>query len=160
MRKDFKPTKKYNMLQKLEIILGVLQNVDVSVYMNPEFKWVHMSLIRSDLKDGVNVSYYTSLDDNGRPVYDIYQMTMISLGMARGVDVSVYANPIFDKLQMSEILVGLQEGVDVSIFAKPEFSTVQMFEIREGLRKNIDVSVYAKPEYNRDEMRRIRRSLE
>lgn len=63
----------------------------------------------------------------------------------------------FDDLQMKEIRLGLADGLDVSVYAKHEFDNQQMKEIRSGLIDGLNVSIYAKPELSWQQMDEIRR---
>jgi hypothetical protein len=42
--------------QVQQIILGIQDGVDVSVYSNPEYHYLHMDAIRVGLKHGIDVS--------------------------------------------------------------------------------------------------------
>ena len=44
--------------------------------------------------------------------------------------------------QIEEIELGIASGVDVTIYAKKEFNSWQMYMIRLGLEKGLDVSKY------------------
>ena len=48
----------FKLYQKEEILEGLKDNLDVSIYANPEYKWSQMSEIRKGLQDNLNVSIY------------------------------------------------------------------------------------------------------
>ena len=140
--------------QQNEIEIGLLNNVDVSIYAKPEFSVGQMQAIRSGLEQKVDVSIYA------KPEFDAWQMLSIKAGLLKNLDVSVYAKPEFSHQQMREIRGGLEKNLDVSIYAKPEFEYNQMEQIRLGLEKNLDISIYAKPGINCWKMEKERLKLE
>lgn len=87
--------------------------------------------------------------------FNTRQMSAIRLGLAKGLDVSIYAKPEFNGVQMLEIMSGLEKGLDVSIYANPKFSSLKMGLIRIGLEEGLDVSLYARPELSTREAKRI-----
>ena len=48
----------FNISQKEEILQGLKENLDVSIYAKPEFDWEQMREIRFGLEDNVDVSIY------------------------------------------------------------------------------------------------------
>lgn len=161
--------------------------IDMSIYEHQEYDIMQLGEIKEGLKAGVDVSQYTILNSEGKPVYKSDQMREIRFGLMAGVDVSLFANPKFDEYQMQEIREGLEMGIDVSQYAKPELSTYDMVKIQselitradkirtyaelgfnaeqtqellEGLKSGVDVDVYAKPEYDWYKMHIIRERLE
>ena len=50
--------KRFNAHQKYEISEGLKDNLDISIYANPDFTWQQMSEIRFGLKNNLDVSYY------------------------------------------------------------------------------------------------------
>ncbi len=140
--------------QEKEIEIGLLNNVDVSIYAKPEFDWGQMQAIRGGLEKNLDVSIYA------KPDFDAWQMLSIKAGLLNNLDVSVYAKPEFNSFQMNEIRYGLEQNLDVSIYAKPEFHFLQMEQIRLGLEQNLDVSIYAKPEIICYQMEKERLKLE
>ena len=144
----------FNDWQSEEILKGIRQGVDVSLYAKPEFGGHEMKKIREGLGKGLDVSVYA------KPEFDSLEMGVISDGLEKGLDVSVYAKPEFDAGQMRQIYYGLDQGLDVSVYAKPEFHPDQMDEIRDGIKDGVDVSVYAKPEFNYLQMRQIKYGMD
>ena len=59
--------------------------------------------------------------------------------MAKGLDISKYADPKFNDLQMWQIRQGLEAGLDVSKYANPKFDYLQMEQIRLGLEAGLDI---------------------
>ena len=140
--------------QQKEIEIGLLQELNVSIYAKPEFDWGQMQAIRGGLEKNLDVFIYA------KPDFDAWQMLSIKAGLLNNLDVAVYAKPEFNSFQMNEIRYGLEKNLDVSIYAKPEFHYLQMEQIRLGLEKNLDVSVYAKSEFNCYQMEKERLKLE
>ena len=54
----------FNISQKEEILQGLKENLDVSIYAKPDFHWKQMWQIRYGLKDNLDVSIYSKLDFN------------------------------------------------------------------------------------------------
>lgn len=174
-----------NSIIKLQNAFG--SEIDMSIYENQKYDNDQMYQIEEGLRAGVDVSQYTTLNSEGKPIYEYGQMCEIRLGLMAGVDTSLFANPEFDRHQMAEIREGLEMGIDVSQYAKPELSTYDMCKIQrelitradkirtyaelgfnaeqtqellEGLESGVDVDVYAKPEYDWYKMHIIRERLE
>ena len=70
---------KLNNDQMEQIRLGLLDNLDVSIYTKHEFTWTEMEEIRKGLKYGLDVSIYA------KPEYDFAQMKEIRFGLEDGV---------------------------------------------------------------------------
>ena len=113
--------------QMEEIRLGLMKNLDVSIYAKPEYNGDQMEAIRLGLMQNLDVSVYA------KPEYTRNQMGVICIGLMKNLDVSSYAKPEYNQSQMEEILAGLEAGLDVSAYAKPEYDCIQMKEIRLGL---------------------------
>ena len=84
---------------------------------------------------------------------NLLQKKQIDLGLAAGIDTTLYAKPEFDNLQMYEIRIGLEHGIDASQYSKPEYEDAQMCEIRKGLELGLDVSNILNSDLSRYEMR-------
>ena len=54
-----------------QIRVGLKENLDVSLYANPEFNWKQMEQIRLDLKDNLDVSKYAKLEYNWQQMKEI-----------------------------------------------------------------------------------------
>ena len=63
--------------QKIEILEGLKNNVDISIYANPEYSWVQMKEIRWGLEDNLDVSWYA------KPDFDSAQMNEIRAGLRK-----------------------------------------------------------------------------
>ena len=136
-----------------EILLGLVLNLDVSLYAKPEFSFSFMKEIKKALLSGFDL-YNIELAS-----FDEEQFRYICYGLQDELDVSWYAKPEFDILQMEEIFLGLGEELDVEIYAKPEFDYLQMRQIRFGLENKVEIESYLNPGIKWEEMERIRLSL-
>lgn len=87
------------------------------------------------------------------------QLKEISLGMAAGLPVEIYARECYNWKQMYEIRQGLLAGVDTEIYENPLFTVDQMREIRLGLMDGLDVSGYARLIVSATDMRKERHKL-
>ena len=63
--------------QKEEIILGLEDNLNVSIYAKKEFEWVKMEIIREGLEEGLDVSIYA------KPELSWKQMLKIKLELLK-----------------------------------------------------------------------------
>ena len=63
------------------------------------------------------------------------QLCEINLGLAKGLDVSVYANEKYTALQMEQIRLGLLEGLDVTSYLDEKLSANDMLAIRYDLKE-------------------------
>lgn len=91
--------------------------------------------------------------------YSVNQIHEIQMGLAQGLDVTMYAKREFFSIQMRQIRLGLQEGLSVEVYAKNEYDWFQMEEIRKGLQEKVDVKLYADSSISYDRMRQIREGL-
>ena len=119
--------------QEKEIEIGLLNNVDVSIYAKSEFDWGQMQAIRGGLEKNLDVSIYA------KPEFNSFQMNEIRYGLEKNLDVSIYAKPEFHFLQMEQIRLGLEKNLDVSVYAKSDFNCYQMEKERLKLENNRDL---------------------
>ena len=147
-------SRKYDSLQKDEIILGEDKKLTVSEYKRPDFNWMQMREIRLGLEKGLDVDTYAKANMN------VEQMEEIRLGLEKSLDTSFYNKNEFDWFEMREIRLGLEQNLDVSKYAKIGLNADQMEEIKLGLEKGLDVSKYNEKEFDNRQMREIRLGLE
>ena len=83
--------------QKTEIIKGLEEGLDVSIYANPEYSWRQMEEIRKGLKEDLDVSWYAN------PSISARAMELIRWGLEDDLDVSLYANRGYSFKHMREI---------------------------------------------------------
>lgn len=145
--------KGFSSLELDEIIYGLKEKLDVSIYANHKFDYKQMEQIRLGLLFGIDVSIYAKYE------FDYEQMEQIRDGLYKDIDISWYNNPNLNWLQMQEIKLGIIEGIDVSYFAKIEYSWLQMQEIRLGLKSGIEVNWYLNPNFTEKQMEQIRLGL-
>lgn len=128
--KDFYKNNKVHHYECLKEILDGLENgIDASIYAKSEFNNLQMEVIRKGLELGLDVSIYA------KSIFSFEQMMVIKDGLEHKLNVSFYANPEFDEYQMSEIEKGLLEGIDVSSYAKPNNSAPVMYFARMCLKE-------------------------
>lgn len=63
--------------QQRVLILGLEQNLDVSIYAKKEFEWEQMEEIREGLENNLDVSIYANSK------FDFLQMSQIRLGLEK-----------------------------------------------------------------------------
>ena len=83
--------------QKTEIIKGLEKNLDVSIYVNPEYSWRQMKEIRKGLEQGLDISWYANSYLSHR------EMELIRWGLEDNLDVSLYANKGYSLKHMRDI---------------------------------------------------------
>ena len=128
---------KYTYDKLEEIKLGLVRNVDVSVYDNPAFPTVLMKFLRELLEKGYDAKPYAN------PQLTSQQIKVLSHGIYNGFDMSKYAIEEYKPAQLREIANGLRDGLDVSRYDDYQFTSDQMKYIRKGLEDRLDVSLYA-----------------
>ena len=69
--------------QQEQILLGLEENIDVSIYANSKFSASQMREIREGLKNNLDVSIYAKTKFNEK------QMKQIRLGLEDNLDVSI-----------------------------------------------------------------------
>lgn len=119
--------------QRREMLLGVEEGLDASIYANPKFSAFTMEDIRFALKNNIDVSAIIEKFND----FDEYQFTQIIRGMYHRVDVSIYAKPEFDWKQMKQIMRGLEKGLDPSIYAKREYDYAKMTIIQYAMEDKV-----------------------
>ena len=72
----------FNKQQQKVIILGLEQNLDISIYAKNEFEWEQMEEIREGLENNLDVSIYANSN------FDFLQMTQIRLGLEDNLNLS------------------------------------------------------------------------
>ena len=97
--------------QKLEILRGLKENLDVSIYAKSDFDWRQMNEILEGLKNNIDVSIYAKKEFNDE------QMNEIRLGLKNNSDVSIYVNKYIVWKQMNKINLALEkETINVLIY--------------------------------------------
>ena len=64
----------FNEKQQKQILLGIENKVNVSIYAKPEYSWIQMEKIREGLEDNLDVSLYA------KPEFHFHQMEEIKDG--------------------------------------------------------------------------------
>lgn len=140
--------------QYQEILLGKEEELDVSLYSNPELNWLQMEQIRMGLKDKVDVSTYAD------PSYSFETMKQIRLSFYSSNDLTPYLDRGFIDDELEQIRLALEEGLPIDEWLTDDMYVQQIYEIRIGLYEELDVSVYADSQYNWMQMQEIRLGLE
>ena len=165
--------KVFNELQHSQILKGIEQGLNVSLYAVPEFSDLKMAAIRLALNDGVSfskedlsVSYdlsqlfqiirYRRSFPNGNahfsPDLPADKISIYITALENNVDIMPYINE-FDSNQLGLILDCLINNYDVNKLAISGLSFEQMQVIYKGLDRNIDVTQYNDINMSVDEMR-------
>ena len=126
----------FNEDQKTEIIKGLENNLDVSIYANPRFSSFQMHIIRTGLEGNLDVSIYA------KECFDESQMSFLKFtlgnnwGLKNKEKILIFAKPEFDHGQMEQIYLGLYANIDATIYANPRFDWKQMKAFREKLEND------------------------
>jgi hypothetical protein len=84
LKKKYKWADKY---QLKEILKGIKEKLDVSIYAKPVFNYIQMEIIRWGLEDGLDVHLYADKKFNSE------QMLQIYFGLIDEINVETYADP-------------------------------------------------------------------
>ena len=152
---EYELTGQYNTAQLKWIKLGIENNLDVTIYDNPNLLQQQMGFIYLSLL--YELPYDMFLDNN---IYTLLEMKIISAALIRGMDYTILLDKGYDHWQMEEILRGYDYNVDITQYAKKDYNAMQMHQIRRGLMLNLDISQYSDPAFNYEAMEAIRISLE
>ena len=125
----------FNEDQQNEILEGLENNLDVSIYANPRFSSFQMYTIRTGLEENLDVSIYA------KECFDESQMLFLKYALGDNCcldkeKILIFAKPEFDENQMGEISLGLQANIDTTIYANPRFDWKQMKAFREKLEND------------------------
>ena len=108
----------FNKYQQDEILKGLEDKLDVSVYANTEFTADQMQQIRLGLEDNVDVFWYAKKEFNWK------QMSQIRLGLKANLDVSKYANPELKWGEMESFRLNLLEKEALKIIFSSEICEI------------------------------------
>ena len=89
----------FDIYQKEEILKGLKNNLDVSIYAKECFDESQMLFLKYALGDNCCLDKEKILIF-AKPEFDENQMGQISLGLQANIDATIYANPRFDWKQM------------------------------------------------------------
>lgn len=163
--------KTYTHLQHEQIVKGIEEGVDVSVFDNPEYDDLKMTTIRSALNRNVQLK-----KEDLSPSYDLPQlfqiirskqsllncpllspsmpadiMAIYITACEKGVDITPYLDE-FDSKRLEVILNCLINNYDVNKIAIAGLSFEQMQVIYDGLARNLDVTQYNDAAFSELEM--------
>ena len=79
----------FNEFQQDEILRGIKNNLNISIYAKKEFNAAQMREITEGLERNLNVSIYAKTE------FEDYQMYQIRLGLEANIDASIYAKSYF-----------------------------------------------------------------
>lgn len=126
----------YNLKQKLEILKGINNGVDVSKYANIKFNGNQMEQLRICEELGLNVD---CILDEDIP-YTL--MNRIINSMALGLDIEPYLDGRFTSYQLEVIIEGLEDHLEVSKYAKEKYSYEVMLFCKRLLWESVDIDKY------------------
>lgn len=117
----------YDMYQIEEIMTGLQEGLDVSVYRNIHYDFLTMQAYRFALMANVDVDWLKSKQ------FRMIQILMIAECTKAGLERKYFDPELFNKSQLVEIILGVREKIDVTKYAKVNYSNVKMRFIRKVL---------------------------
>jgi hypothetical protein len=117
----------YDMYQIKEIMTGLREGLDVSVYRNIHYDFLTMQAYRFALMANVDVDWLKSKQ------FRMIQILMIAECTKAGLDRKYFDPELFNKSQLVEIILGVREKIDITKYAKVNYSNVKMRFIRKVL---------------------------
>lgn len=117
----------YDVYQIEEIMTGLQEGLDVSVYCNPQYHFLTMQAYRFALMANVDVDWLKSKQ------FRMIQILMIAECTKAGLERKYFDPELFNKSQLVEIILGVREKIDVTKYAKVNYSNVKMRFIRKAL---------------------------
>jgi hypothetical protein len=117
----------YDVYQIEEIMAGLQEGLDVSVYCNPQYHFLTMQAYRFALMANVDVDWLKSKQ------FRMVQILMIAECTKAGLERKYFDPELFNKSQLVEIILGVREKIDVTKYAKVNYSNVKMRFIRKAL---------------------------
>ena len=115
----------FNKYQQDEILKGLEEKLDVSIYANIEFTADQMQQIRLGLEDNLDVLLYAKKEYNWK------QMSQIRIGLKANLDVSVYANPELKWGEMESFRLNLLEKNALELIFSSEIHEINKEKINE-----------------------------
>lgn len=134
-----------------------------------------MLSIEDEKKQWVDQQLDVSIIETGD--FDAGQLEKLRWGIAKGVDISIYAYKELKEKEMEMIrtllvsmkeeglatdqnLLALSRYVCLSVANAKAISTTAIAEFKKGIKSGVDVSIYSDPAYTYRQMRHIRSALE
>ena len=115
---DLKPilNPDYKVSEMKEIIIGLLHNIDVSVYAKPCFDAIQMEFIRKGLEDGLDVSLYANPEISSNKMYHLYSIAR------KGVDIAEFCKEEYDSWVLSSYHFYIGLGYPIDKYADPKYN--------------------------------------
>ena len=117
----------YDMYQIEEIMTGLQEGLDVSVYCNIHYDFLTMQAYRFALMANVDANWLKSKQ------FRMIQILVIAECTKAGLERKYFDPELFNKSQLVEIILGVRENIDVTKYAKVNYSNVKMRFIRKAL---------------------------
>lgn len=117
----------YDVYQIEEIMTGLQEGLDVSVYSNPHYHFFTMQAYRLALKANVDLEWLKSRN------FKVSELCMIAECSKAGLDRKYFDPEMFNESQLVEIILGVRDKIDVTKYAKVNYSNVRMRFIRKCL---------------------------
>lgn len=164
----YEKSKKFTPDQLEQILFGLVDFVDVSIYADPDYPAESMEVIRKALINNIPIEKHL----NKR--YSANHIAYIVNGLKEHLRVNYIENTLYSIEQVRTLYAAMRRfNFDLTLAADPKFSPEQMDIIIWGLQHNykicmdktykhikaIDVLVYAKPEIPASTMKELYKNL-
>lgn len=126
----------YNNKQWEEILLGIEQGLEVSIYAYSYYHASQMKQIRLGLLSGIDITLYNDKLNHSKV------MKYIRLAQEEKLPIKQYLHEKLNYKQLEQIYLGLQSRQDVSKYYKVEYNEWKMMEVRLGYDEGYDLSGY------------------
>ena len=117
----------YDIYQIKEIMTGLQEGLDVSVYRSVHYDFLTMQAYRFALMANVDIDWLKSKQ------FRMIQILVIAECAKAGLERKYFDPELFNKSQLVEIVLGVRENIDVTKYAKVNYSNVKMRFIRKVL---------------------------
>lgn len=145
----------FDQSQQRQIRLGLMDNLDVSIYAHHYYNSWQMNEIRLAL-----LSNHPYVSKIANPELDAHQMYTVRKKSLHYGDPSPYAKSEYTPSQMNQIALGLRREIDIKKFSDKRYTAEQMVEIRKGLINDVDITPFITFYHSPSQMREIRLGLE
>ena len=135
-----------NYKQKEEIYKGLIDNLDIELYISPNYDSEVMNLIRKSLKDNLNITHLLK----GKNRYDKYELlkNIYQLQIKNKIDLpDKILNKITDIEKLSVLSKWSNEGLDNNTFIENKlykFKTYELQKFKYCIKNNLDTSYFNK----------------
>ncbi|MFI3211568.1 MAG: hypothetical protein R3Y64_11045 [Peptostreptococcaceae bacterium] len=151
-----------NVSQLNEIILGIKDNLDISIYEDKSFSCFEMKEIRLGLLSGVNILKEFTGEEylTARPkIREVRRLMGYKRDKSLNINSIEYLldnKHLYDNHQLRVLTDGIKDDLDISIYSDNRYDGFQMEEIRSSMIHNVDFTKYLNPKHHYKKMRELK----